>query len=166
MHAQIGTPAGRAALRAFGVRMPERWDEPESPEEVIGKIAPTPVIIVHGTDDKLFPPSHAQRLYDAAGEPKRLLLGEGFGHAEDGLSPAFAHKLVERGRTNRWVGHGPGEAVRGAPRDADASRVEATGRTVGEVVDELSERYGERFASDRRRGLARRRTASARAGTR
>jgi pimeloyl-ACP methyl ester carboxylesterase len=94
MHAKIGTPAGRAALRAFGVRMPERWEEPESPEEVIGKIAPTPVVIVHGTDDRLFPPAHAQRLFAAAGEPKRLLLGGGFGHAEDGLSPAFARKLV------------------------------------------------------------------------
>ena len=30
---------------------------------------------------------------------------------------------------------------------ADASRVEASGRTVGEVVDQLSERYGERIAS-------------------
>ena len=30
---------------------------------------------------------------------------------------------------------------------ADASRVEASGRTVGEVVDQLSERYGERFAA-------------------
>jgi MoaD family protein len=30
---------------------------------------------------------------------------------------------------------------------AGAPRVEATGRTVGEVVDQLSERYGERFAS-------------------
>ncbi|HVD71184.1 MAG TPA: MoaD/ThiS family protein [Actinomycetota bacterium] len=30
---------------------------------------------------------------------------------------------------------------------ADASRVEASGRTVGEIVDQLSERYGERFAS-------------------
>jgi len=30
-----------------------------------------------------------------AGEPKRLLIGEGFGHAEDGLTPAFAHKLVD-----------------------------------------------------------------------
>jgi uncharacterized protein len=32
MHARIGTTAGRAALRAFGVRMPDRWDPPESPE--------------------------------------------------------------------------------------------------------------------------------------
>lgn len=95
LQAQIGTPAGRAALRAFGVRMPERWDPPESPEDVIGKIAPTPVVIVHGADDRLFPAAHARRLYDAAGEPKRLLIGEGFGHAEDGLTPAFALKLVE-----------------------------------------------------------------------
>ena len=94
MHTRIGTPAGRAALRAFGVRLPDRWDEPESPEDVIGKIAPTPVVIVHGTDDRLFPPEHARRLFDAAGDPKRLLLGEGFGHAEDGLSPGFARKLV------------------------------------------------------------------------
>ena len=95
VQSRIGTPAGRAALRAFGVRMPDRWDPPESPEDVIGKIAPTPVVIVHGADDRLFPPSHAHRLYEAAGEPKRLLIGEGFGHAEDGLRPAFARKLVE-----------------------------------------------------------------------
>jgi uncharacterized protein len=94
MHARIGTPAGRAALRAFGVRIPDHWDPPESPEEVIGKIAPTPVVIVHGTDDRLFPVEHARRLFEAAGEPKRLLLGEGFGHAEDGLSHAFAHKML------------------------------------------------------------------------
>ena len=97
MQTRIGTPAGRAALRVFGVSMPARWDPPdppESPEDVIGKIAPTPVVIVHGADDRLFPPSHAHRLYEAAGEPKRLLIGEGFGHAEDGLTPAFVHKLV------------------------------------------------------------------------
>ena len=30
---------------------------------------------------------------------------------------------------------------------AGASEVEATGKTVGELVDDLSARYGERFAS-------------------
>ena len=38
MQARIGTPAGRAALRALGVRMPDRWEPPESPEDVIGKV--------------------------------------------------------------------------------------------------------------------------------
>ncbi len=94
LDARIGTRSGRAALRAWGVHLPDHWEEPESPEEVVSKIAPTPVVIVHGTDDRLFAPEHAQRLYDAAGEPKRLLLGEGFGHAEDGLTPAFAERLT------------------------------------------------------------------------
>lgn len=94
LHARIGTRSGRAALRAWGVRLPESWDEPESPEEVVGKIAPTPVVIIHGNDDHLFAPDHARRLFEAAGEPKRLLLGDGFGHAEDGLTPAFGRRLA------------------------------------------------------------------------
>jgi fermentation-respiration switch protein FrsA (DUF1100 family) len=51
-------------------------------------------VIVHGTDDRLFGVDHAYRLFDAAGEPKRLWLGDGFGHAEDGLSAAFATRLA------------------------------------------------------------------------
>jgi pimeloyl-ACP methyl ester carboxylesterase len=94
LDARIGSRSGRAALRAWGVRLPERWDEPESPEDVVGKIAPTPVVIIHGIDDHLFAPDHARRLYEAADEPKRLLLGDGFGHAEDGLTPAFGRRLA------------------------------------------------------------------------
>jgi pimeloyl-ACP methyl ester carboxylesterase len=94
LDARIGSRSGRAALRAWGVRLPEEWDAPESPEEVVGKIAPTPTVIIHGEDDHLFAPDHARRLYEAAGEPKRLLLGDGFGHAEDGLTPAFERRLA------------------------------------------------------------------------
>ncbi len=88
------TRGGRAALRAWGVRLPDSWEPPEPPEHVIGKIAPAPVVIVHGRDDHLFGVDHAERLYDAAGEPRKLLIGDRFGHAEDGLSPAFAARLV------------------------------------------------------------------------
>lgn len=91
--ARVGTAAGRAALRAWGVRLPESWDEPESPEEAVACIAPRPVVIVHGKDDLLFSPDHARRLFEAAAEPKRLLIGEPFGHAEDGLTPAFGRYL-------------------------------------------------------------------------
>lgn len=94
LDARIGSRSGRAALRAWGVRLPDEWDEPESPEDIVGKIAPTPVVIIHGTDDHLFAPVHARRLYEAAGEPRRLLLGDGFGHAEDGLTPAFERRLA------------------------------------------------------------------------
>ncbi len=94
MRQRIGTRPGRAALRAWGVRLPVDWTEPESPEEVVGKIAPTPVLIVHGADDHLFGVDHAERLLEAAGEPKKLLLGDRFGHAEDGLSSAFGERLA------------------------------------------------------------------------
>lgn len=94
-HARVGTAPGRAALRAWGVRLPEEWEPSESPEEVVGKIAPTPLVIVHGRDDPLFSLDHAERLYEAAGEPKHLLIGDGFGHAEDGLTAAFAERLTK-----------------------------------------------------------------------
>lgn len=93
MRARTATEPGRRLLRAWGVRLPDRWEAPDSPEDVIGKIAPTPVVIVHGRNDHLFGVDHAMRLYEAAGEPKRLLLGARFGHAEDGLTPAFAGRL-------------------------------------------------------------------------
>ena len=93
-HQRVGTPAGRAALRAWGVRLPEEWDEPEAPEDVVGKIAPVPIVIVHGRNDHLFSEDHAHRLFDAAGDPKRLLLGDRFGHAEDGLSSGFGRRLA------------------------------------------------------------------------
>jgi len=93
-HARVGTAPGRAALRAWGVRLPEEWEAPESPEDVVGKIAPTPIVIVHGRDDPLFSVDHAERLYDAAGDPKHLLIGDRFGHAEDGLTAGFAQRLT------------------------------------------------------------------------
>jgi uncharacterized protein len=95
MRARISTPVGRASLRAWGVHLPSDWKQPESPEEVVGRIAPTPLVICHGRNDHLFSEDHPQRLYDAAGKPKRMLLGDRFGHAEDGLTQAFARRLAQ-----------------------------------------------------------------------
>jgi pimeloyl-ACP methyl ester carboxylesterase len=91
-----GTGAGRGTARAFGVRLTEGWEWPEDPEAVVGRIAPTPVIIVHGRDDHLFDIEEAWRLYRRAGEPKRLLLASRFGHAEDGFTPVFADLVADR----------------------------------------------------------------------
>jgi pimeloyl-ACP methyl ester carboxylesterase len=100
MRARTATASGRRMLRAWGVRLPDSWDMPASPEEVVGMIAPAPVVIVHGRNDHMFGVDHAMRLYEAAGEPKRLLLGSRFGHAEDGLTPAFGDRI---GRVIREV---------------------------------------------------------------
>jgi pimeloyl-ACP methyl ester carboxylesterase len=87
---------GRMLARAIGARISSDWAWPEDPEAVVDRIAPTPVILVHGRDDRFFDEEEAWRLYRRAGQPKRLILARPFGHAEDGLSPAFADLLAER----------------------------------------------------------------------
>jgi len=53
-----------------------------SPEDVVARIAPRPLLLVHGAENRLHSPEESQRLYEAAGEPKQLVLLEGAGHTE------------------------------------------------------------------------------------
>lgn len=57
-----------------------------TPQDVIASISPRPVFVIHGLDDKIIPPQHAERLYEAAGEPKWLWLVDGADHAAAGLT--------------------------------------------------------------------------------
>ena len=88
------TPQGRQLCRLAGARLSTIWGAPESPEEIVAKIAPTPLLLVHGRDDAYFDEEEAWRLYRRAGQPKRLLLASRFGHAEDGFTPQFAQRLA------------------------------------------------------------------------
>jgi pimeloyl-ACP methyl ester carboxylesterase len=88
------SPRGRRVARAFGVRIAEHIDRPETPEDVIGKIAPVPVLVVHGRDDHYFDEEEAWRLYRRAGDPKGLWLASRFGHAEDGFSDELAERIA------------------------------------------------------------------------
>ncbi len=90
------SPGGRRVAALLGVRLAEFRPWPDAPESVIGRISPTPLVLVHGRDDHFFDEEEAWRLYRAAREPKRLLLATRFGHAEDGLTPAFAERLAGR----------------------------------------------------------------------
>lgn len=87
---------GRAlARRVMGTTIDLDWRDPEPPEVVVGRIAPIPLLIVHGADDHFFSVEQARRLYERAGEPKRLLIMDTFGHAEDGYTPMFASRLAD-----------------------------------------------------------------------
>lgn len=57
------------------LQYPASWlmTYPYDPIDVIDRIAPTPLLIVHGTADTIIPFEHSQRLYKKAGEPKQLL---------------------------------------------------------------------------------------------
>jgi pimeloyl-ACP methyl ester carboxylesterase len=91
----VETKPGRAvARRAYNLRIGDAWTrDPASPVEVVGKIAPTPLLLVHGRDDHYFGIDHAQALYAAAGQPSELWLVDGFGHAEAGASPELLDRI-------------------------------------------------------------------------
>jgi fermentation-respiration switch protein FrsA (DUF1100 family) len=69
--------------------------EPVPPAEAAARIAPIPLLIVHGDQDIYFPPDHGQTLYDAAREPKELWLIPGFGHAERHTDDALVDRMTD-----------------------------------------------------------------------
>ncbi|MTV24487.1 alpha/beta hydrolase [Nitriliruptoraceae bacterium ZYF776] len=89
-------PVTRAGVRAvLGVRVagPAGWRSPPHPAEMAQAVR-IPWLVVHGDDDHYFPPSDADALHAAARGPVvRWHEPAGFGHAEDGFTPSFAHRL-------------------------------------------------------------------------
>ena len=51
-----------------------------NPIEFVAGMAPRPLLLVHGSEDETVDISHAYRLYDSAGEPKRMVIIDGAGH--------------------------------------------------------------------------------------
>lgn len=66
---------------------------PEAPHEVAERIAPTPLLIVHGDQDPFLPVDHAEQLYGAARDPRELWIEPGYGHAESAATPALIHRI-------------------------------------------------------------------------
>jgi pimeloyl-ACP methyl ester carboxylesterase len=52
------------------------------PEDSVHRIAPRPLLLVHGAENALHSPAEARSLYELAGEPKEIVLLEGLGHTE------------------------------------------------------------------------------------
>ncbi|RJS27319.1 alpha/beta hydrolase [Corallococcus sp. H22C18031201] len=57
------------------------------PEVVVGKLAPRPLLLIAGTEDRAVPPDMARRLFSLAGEPRTLLLVPGAGHGHYAQTP-------------------------------------------------------------------------------
>jgi predicted alpha/beta-fold hydrolase len=94
-HWVIERPVGRLVSRvALRTRISAAgWDPaPAPPHELVARIAPVPLLVVHGDADQYFPVEHAEHLFAAAGEPKQLWIEPGFGHAEN----AAPDELVAR----------------------------------------------------------------------
>ncbi len=67
------------------------------------KGGPRPLLLIHGERDDYLPPDNAQRLFQAAGEPKELWLAPGSGHAMARLD--HGREYVERVHAffKRWL---------------------------------------------------------------
>lgn len=101
LHWLVTRPEGRMVGRyGLNTRIEHRgWDPvPLSPVEAVPRIAPTPLLIVHGDRDGYFPVDHPRMLADAAGDQAELWLEPGMGHAEH----AAADDLLAR--IGRWGG--------------------------------------------------------------
>jgi pimeloyl-ACP methyl ester carboxylesterase len=96
LHPMAETAGGRALARAvFKVRLTDGWTRvPPSPVEVVDRIAPTPLLLVHGDADTYFPVEHPLALAAAAGPGCELWLERGFGHAENALTSALADRVA------------------------------------------------------------------------
>ncbi|MEU5040160.1 alpha/beta hydrolase [Streptomyces griseorubiginosus] len=94
LHWLVTRPAGRLVGRyGFRTRIHHRdWDPvPLSPVEAVPRIAPSPLLIVHGDRDGYFPLDHPRMLAAAAGDHGELWI-EPMGHAEH----AVGDELLDR----------------------------------------------------------------------
>ncbi len=93
--AELAAAARRGNPAAVG-RLPlEYVDETLEfhPEWVVDRIAPRPVLFITTDDDRLVPPDESRALYARAGEPKRLVVLQGYGHYEVYAEPAFTRVM-------------------------------------------------------------------------
>lgn len=96
VHRLVETRSGRLVTRwVLGTRVsPRPWEViPEPPVAVVGRIAPTPLLLVHGDSDAYFTLEHPRALFEAAGEPRELWEVAGYGHAEAAADSALLSRL-------------------------------------------------------------------------
>ncbi len=112
VHWLCETRAGRTAVRLTRhTRLASSgWDPvPEAPHEVAGRIAPTPLLIVHGDADHYFPLPHVELLRVAAPQAT-VWIEPGMRHAESATSPALVGRIVEWVRAAIGVSAGTASA--------------------------------------------------------
>lgn len=95
VHWLLEAPHGRWVAPILGVRLGRPWARvPVSPIEVVHRIAPTPLLLVHGDRDHYFPAGHASALHRAAGAGAGLWVEPGMGHAETGVDPGLVDRIA------------------------------------------------------------------------
>lgn len=78
----IRDSVARLPVLGFLLKYPLSWliDASYNPEDAVGRISPTPVLILHSMDDPIVPYTHGEALFEHAGSPKELWEYKGAGH--------------------------------------------------------------------------------------
>ncbi|WP_217245273.1 alpha/beta hydrolase [Streptomyces sp. AC602_WCS936] len=96
LHWLVMRPAGRLVGR-YGMRTRihhRDWDPvPLSPVEAVPRIAPRPLLVVHGDRDGYFPLDHPRMLAEAAGDHGELWVEPGMGHAEHASGEGLLRRI-------------------------------------------------------------------------
>jgi alpha-beta hydrolase superfamily lysophospholipase len=73
------------------------------PERMMGRIAPRPVLLLHGETDLLVPVDESRSLFAQAGEPRELVIVPGMAHFDWAMpqDPRFDHVMEI---VIRWLG--------------------------------------------------------------
>ena len=66
-----------------------------SPSLTLSRLAPTPLLVIHGDADQIVPFSQGQRLFEQAGQPKQFILVPGGHHCDAVDSPAYRKLLLD-----------------------------------------------------------------------
>lgn len=86
-------------LAGFWLTWPFQWlprltlSDAYSPLGAVARVSPIPLLLVHGEEDDIVPIAHAERLYEAAPEPKELWRVPG-GHIQAFRTEPMRHRLV------------------------------------------------------------------------
>ncbi|SDP63525.1 Alpha/beta hydrolase family protein [Klenkia soli] len=127
VHWLLETTAGRRlGSRVMGVRLAPPWPaNPPAPVQLVSRIAPTPLLLVHGDRDTYFPLEHFRTLAQAAGPAAAVWVVPGMGHAENGMTGPLAERI------GRWARDTVG-------RDPvwDDARVTSAGTSAGTAAGE------------------------------
>lgn len=85
----VRSDRGRRLLHLYGTRTEPFAPVTSAPVHLAARIAPVPVVLVHGTNDPYVPLSDAFALYEELRDPRSLVVLPRFGHAEAGFGDAF-----------------------------------------------------------------------------
>lgn len=78
------------------------------PVDVVARIAPRPLLLIHGLENRLHSPQESHDLFARAGEPKRLELLDGSGHTEWAFDEHPTFRQVAA-LVREFVGEGSGK---------------------------------------------------------